>query len=156
MCGVRRVIDVLNLRQYVVNINIILYKDKTVNIFFFMQKILLLHQKCSYSHEFWYIYIYREKNQRRQILIINCFTPFVLCLLYIFIFFFNFDFILWWCRCYISMLCMQCCDDSNTYLHRHRLWFILSFTKLFGIQSLTKHTNRKLTYKIKKHENISY
>lgn len=122
-------------------------------IFFFICKKFFYCIKSAHIHMSFDIYI--EKNQRRQILIINCFTPFVLCLLYIFIFF-NFDFILWWCRCYISMLCMQCCDDSNTYLHRHRLWFILSFTKLFGIQSLTKHTNRKLTYKIKKHENISY
>lgn len=127
MCGVRRVIDVLNLRQYVVNINIILYKDKTVNIFFLCKK-FFYYIKSAHIHMSFDIYIYIEKNQRRQILIINCFTPFVLCLLYIFIFFFNFDFILWWCRCYISMLCMQCCDDSNTYLHRHRLWFILSFT----------------------------
>lgn len=126
MCGVRRVIDVLNLRQYVVNINIILYKDKTVNIFFFYAKNSFITSKVL-IFTWVLIYIYIEKNQRRQILIINCFTPFVLCLLYIFIFF-NFDFILWWCRCYISMLCMQCCDDSNTYLHRHRLWFILSFT----------------------------
>lgn len=153
MCGVRRVIDVLNLRQYVVNINIILYKDKTVNIFFYMQKILLLHQKCSYSHEFWYIYRKKPKTTNFDYKLF-CTVRFMFAL-YIH-FFFNFDFILWWCRCYISMLCMQCCDDSNTYLHRHRLWFILSFTKLFGIQSLTKHTNRKLTYKIKKHENISY
>lgn len=155
MCGVRRVIDVLNLRQYVVNINIILYKDKTVNIFFFMQKILLFHQKCSYSHEFWYIYIYRKKPKTTNFDYKLFYAVRFMFALYIH-FFFNFDFILWWCRCYISMLCMQCCDDSNTYLHRHRLWFILSFTKLFGIQSLTKHTNRKLTYKIKKHENISY
>lgn len=154
MCGVRRVIDVLNLRQYVVNIIIILYKDKTVNIFFYAKNSFITSKVLIFTWVL--IYIYIEKNQRRQILIINCFTPFVLCLLYIYSFFFNFDFILWWCRCYISMLCMQCCDDSNTYLHRHRLWFILSFTKLFGIQSLTKHTNRKLTYKIKKHENISY
>lgn len=153
MCGVRRVIDVLNLRQYVVNINIILYKDKTVNIFFYMQKILLLHQKCSYSHEFWYIY--RKKPKTTNFDYKLFYAVRFMFALYIH-FFFNFDFILWWCRCYISMLCMQCCDDSNTYLHRHRLWFILSFTKLFGIQSLTKHTNRKLTYKIKKHENISY
>lgn len=155
MCGVRRVIDVLNLRQYVVNINIILYKDKTVNIFFYMQKILLLHQKCSYSHEFWYIYIYRKKPKTTNFDHKLFYAVRFMFALYIH-FFLNFDFILWWCRCYISMLCMQCCDDSNTYLHRHRLWFILSFTKLFGIQSLTKHTNRKLTYKIKKHENISY
>lgn len=125
MCGVRRVIDVLNLRQYVVNINIILYKDKTVNIFFYMQKILLLHQKCSYSHEFWYIYRKKPKTTNFDYKLF-CAVRFMFAL-YIH-FFFNFDFILWWCRCYISMLCMQCCDDSNTYLHRHRLWFILSFT----------------------------
>lgn len=62
MCGVRRVIDVLNLRQYVVNINIILYKDKTVNFFFFMQKILY-YIKSAHIHMSFdiYIYIYRKK-----------------------------------------------------------------------------------------------
>lgn len=154
MCGVRRVIDVLNLRQYVVNINIILYKDKTVNIFFFYAKNSFITSKVL-IFTWVLIYIYRKKPKTTNFdYKLFCAVRFMFAL-YIH-FFFNFDFILWWCRCYISMLCMQCCDDSNTYLHRHRLWFILSFTKLFGIQSLTKHTNRKLTYKIKKHENISY
>lgn len=154
MCGVRRVIDVLNLRQYVVNINIILYKDKTVNIFFFYAKNSFITSKVL-IFTWVLIYIYRKKPKTTYFDYKLFYAVRFMFALYIH-FFFNFDFILWWCRCYISMLCMQCCDDSNTYLHRHRLWFILSFTKLFGIQSLTKHTNRKLTYKIKKHENISY
>lgn len=152
MCGVRRVIDVLNLRQYVVNINIILYKDKTVNIFFLCKK-FFYYIKSAHIHMSFDIYIEKTKDDKFWLLTVLR-RSFYVCFIYSF--FFYFDFILWWCRCYISMLCMQCCDDSNTYLHRHRLWFILSFTKLFGIQSLTKHTNRKLTYKIKKHENISY
>lgn len=153
MCGVRRVIDVLNLRQYVVNIIIILYKDKTVNIFFYAKNSFITSKVLIFTWVL--IYLYRKKPKTTNFDYKLFYAVRFMFALYIH-FFFNFDFILWWCRCYISMLCMQCCDDSNTYLHRHRLWFILSFTKLFGIQSLTKHTNRKLTYKIKKHENISY
>lgn len=122
-------------------------------IFFFICKKFFYYIKSAHIHMSFDIY--RKKPKTTNFDYKLFYAVRFMFALYIH-FFFNFDFILWWCRCYISMLCMQCCDDSNTYLHRHRLWFILSFTKLFGIQSLTKHTNRKLTYKIKKHENISY